>query len=106
MPGIYNTLGAGLNAYQLFEELSEIYSVNGIVELHKTMASEATKNGQEKYPPIYKVWLIPNRWESISIEMIERLMKIAEKHDVKMKLTARSASTFKTAHLVVEFSHR
>lgn len=104
---IYDHPLAGINAYRLFEDLSEFYSVNGRVHLYKSMRSEDTPEGERKYPPIYEIELEPNRWEQVDSEVVAKLEAIAEKHDVKMTIVILHQSRSRISDSIgFHFKHR
>lgn len=104
MPGmIYATPQAGLNAYQLMEELSETFSPAGWVELRKTTRSE--RDGEKAPPPVYQVAFKPNFWNQISAEMLTKFQEIADRYQAKISVKAEASDGRSGAYVVVVFEH-
>lgn len=83
---LYNTPQAGLNAYQLMEELSELYAPGGWVEVRKTMNSGGAISGHREYPPVYEVTFRPNHWPEISRELTDKLHDLADRWEATMTI--------------------
>jgi hypothetical protein len=100
---LYNNPQAGLNAYRLLEELSSLYSPAGWVEMHKTMQSETTPEGDRKYPPVYEVHFIPNQMEGLSSKLLAKLEEIAAKFEAKITVKAHAQERYRSPYITVQF---
>lgn len=84
---IYGHKLAGRQAYKLFEELSELYECSGEVQITRTLRTRESRD--KDYPPVYKIYYLPNFWSQINREQMETMYELGDKYECRVTMTVR-----------------